>query len=385
MTPFRTSADCIVIGAGIAGASAAYELSQNGATVLLLEAENEPGYHSTGRSAALYCESRGKPVVRALVRASRAFLEAPPVGFCAEASPLLSSPRGALHIACADQLEMLDITARELHVGASRVERHPGDFARQRVPPLRSETVRSCLWDPDAREIDVHALLHGYLRSLRRLGGELVTGARVMAVARAGSVWRVTTALGDFDAGLLVNAAGAWADEVGALAGAMRIGLAPRRRNAGVLRPAWVGSVRDWSVVFDVGSEFYFKPDVDNLLVSPEDEHPSPPCDARPDATALALAVDRIQRVAEIEFPTKPIASWAGLRSFVHDEAPVVGPDPLVDGFIWVAAQGGSGIKTAPAIARCVTALAARRSLPEDVAAEGVRVADLSPARLGLE
>jgi D-arginine dehydrogenase len=382
VTPSLRSADCIVIGAGIAGASAAYELCHGGASVLLLEAEGQPGYHSTGRSAALYCESRGNAVVRALARASRAFFEAPPSTFEALGA-LLAPARGALHIAREEQRKELAAAAEDLGHAFPGIHLRDSEFARQQVPALRPETVHSCLWDPDAREIDVHALLDGYLRGLRRAGGELVTGVRVSAMARSDSAWRVRTAAGDFAAGLVVNAAGAWADEVGALAGATRIGLTPRRRNASILRPAGCGSVRDWSVVFDVGGQFYFKPDVDHLLVSPEDEQPSLPCDARPDETAAAVAVDRIGRVADLEFPTKPIANWAGLRSFVDDEAPVVGPDTLVDGFIWVAAQGGSGIKTAPAIARCVAALAARRPLPDDVAAAGVRVSDLTPERLG--
>jgi len=349
---------------------------------VLLEAEDEPGYHSTGRSAALFCESRGNAVVRALARGSRAFLEAPPASF-GETESFLSPARGALHIAREDQLSDLAAAVEDLGHASPSIQLRDAEFARQRVPALRSEVVHACLWDPDAREIDVHALLHGYLRGARRLGGRLVTGARVTEMARAGSVWRVATAQGDFAAKLVVNAAGAWADEVGALAGATRIALTPRRRNAGVLHPSREGSVREWSAVFDIAGQFYFKPDVDNLLISPEDEHPSAPCDARPDETAIAVAVDRIGRVADIEFSTKPIASWAGLRSFVADEAPVVGCDPRVDGFVWVAAQGGSGIKTAPAIARCVAAIAAGRPVPDDVLAEGVAVSDLSPTRLG--
>jgi len=373
--------DFIVIGAGIAGASAAYELAGAGASVLVLEAETAPGYHATGRSAAVFCESRGNPVIQALARASRPFFDRPPKGFGGSGARLLT-PRPALHVATIEQLPALQFLFAQLRPGPSRLELHDGEFARQRVPALRPDVVSACLWDPNAQEIDVHGLLQGYVKGSRHRGAKLEFSMRVTQLRRIADGWVVACGEHRFEGSTIVNAAGAWADAVADLAGASQIGLEPRKRNACIVAPSACGAVRNWSVVFDVGGQFYFKPDVDRLLVSPEDEIPSEPCDAHPDAESIALGVHRVQQVAELEFRTKPVAAWAGLRSFVRDEGPVVGFDPQVEGLFWIAGQGGSGIKTAPAIARLAAALATHRSVPGDLDELGMSVRDLSPQRL---
>ncbi len=368
--------DVLVIGAGIAGASVAAELAPR-RRVAVLEMEDQPGYHTTGRSAAVFAECYGNRVVRALTRASRGFLARTPPG--AEV-PLLS-PRGWLSIARPDQLETLGALQRELvdHGGTVR----PLDEAEARalVPILRPGHVAAALLDPSAMDIDVHALHQLYLARLRAAGGAVFTGARALALERAGGEWRVGTALGDFAAPVVVDAAGAWADEVGRLAGAAAIGLVPKRRTALIVDPPRGQRISGWPLVVDADESFYFKPEGATLLASPADETPSPPCDARPEDIDVAIAIDRITAACDLEV-SHVRRRWAGLRSFVADRTPVAGFDPRQPGFFWLAGQGGYGIQTAPALSRLAAALVLGEPVPADVAAEGVTAAHLAPGRL---
>jgi len=367
-------ADVIVIGAGIAGASVAAELAR-GRQVLLLDMEEHAGYHTTGRSAAVFAEGYGNRVVRALTRSSRTFLTTPPSGFAEH--PLLV-PRGWMFVARNDQLALLGQLERE--IGGSLRAIDPAE-ATARVPILRRDHVAGAAWDETAMDVDVHALHHGFLRLLRTAGGELVTSARARGLERVGGVWCVDTEQGTFAAPLVVNAAGAWADEVGRLAGATSIGLVPMRRTVVLLDPPAGVEIARWPLVIDAEERFYFKPESGKLLASPADETPSPPCDAHPDDLDVAIAVDRITRACDLEVHHIP-RKWAGLRSFVADRSPVVGFDPLAEGFFWLAGQGGYGIQTAPALARLAAALVLGEPVPADVAAEGVSPPDVSPARL---
>lgn len=338
--------------------------------------EEQPGYHATGRSAAIFAESYGNQVVRALTRASRAFLEAPGPGFAEH--PLLL-PRGLLFIARRDQLPHLDRLQREIGA-AGPVRRAEPAEAVARVPILRRDYLAAALVDEAAMDVEVHALHQGYLKVLKAAGGEVVTGARATSLERAGGAWTVRTSEGDFRAPLVVDAAGAWADEVGALAGALRIDLTPLRRTCLVV-PAPPGvAVAGWPLVIDAEEAFYFKPDAGRILVSPADETPSTPCDARPADLDVAVAVDRFTACCDIEV-SHVQRRWAGLRSFVADRTPVVGFDPRAPGFFWLAGQGGYGIQTAPALSRLCAALALGEPVPEDLAALGVTEADLSPRR----
>jgi D-arginine dehydrogenase len=367
--------DLLIIGSGIAGAGAAYELA-DGARVLLLEREDVHGHHTTGRSAALYIETYGNAVIRSLTRASRAFFEAPPQGFCDY--PLLT-PRGCLNIARPDQLEALAAaTAQASDVGVPLTR----DAVLGLVPVLRPDYVAAGLLEPAAMDADVAALHQGFLKGARARGVEIRTGCEVTAIARQAGGFRVTCASGEtFEAAVVVNAAGAWADRIAALAGAAPVGLQALRRTALIVdAPAGV-ETRAWPAVIDVDEQFYFKPDAGRLLASPGDETPSEPCDAWADEMDVAICVERIQAAADI--PVRRIVrAWAGLRSFVADRSPVIGFDPGVPGFFWLAGQGGYGVQTAPAAARAAAALVRGRPIPADIAEEGVTADKLSPARL---
>ncbi|WP_431858399.1 NAD(P)/FAD-dependent oxidoreductase [Azospirillum sp.] len=375
-------ADFLIVGAGMAGASAAYELAAMG-SVLLLEREAQPGYHSTGRSAALYTQTYGHAVVRALTVASWDFYSGPPDGF-SEHPPL--SPRGVLLIGRADQTAALDAAFAEGRRLTPSVERWDAARALARAPLLRADYVAGAVWEPEAMDLDVHAIHQGYLRGLKARGGRIVTDAGVQAVERRGGLWVARTPGGDYAAPVLVNAAGAWADSLAELAGVRPIGLVPKRRTALTFDPVFddpaeAAGLDGWPMVIDVDETFYLKPDAGRLLASPADETPVEPCDVQPEEWDVAVAVDRVEQA--VRFRIRRIAHrWAGLRSFVADKVPVVGFDGQADGFLWLAGQGGYGIQTAPAMARTAAALASGGGLPAEIAALGVTAADLSPDRL---
>ncbi|MBK5927436.1 NAD(P)/FAD-dependent oxidoreductase [Rhodobaculum claviforme] len=367
--------DCVVIGAGIAGASVGAELAESGLHVGVLEAEAQPGHHATGRSAALYTTTYGPPVIRALSRASGPALRADHPGL---SHPLLR-PRGALFVAppgCEDTAARL---AGELGPAVHRLT--PAQ-ARARMPLLRTDAVAAALLEPDAADIEVASLHALFLRRLTAAGGVLLTRAPVRAITRDGAGWRLDSPAGTFRTDLLVNAAGAWADAVADLAAVRPLGLQPRRRTAVVVDvPAGV-DLRDSPMTIDINERWYVKPDAGRLLLSPADASPSPPCDAAPEEIDVAIAIDRVQ--GAMDLPVRRIVhKWAGLRSFLPDGDPVAGMDPAAAGFFWLAGQGGYGIQTAPALARTAAALATGRALPGDIADQGVSAAALSPARLG--
>jgi D-arginine dehydrogenase len=342
--------------------------------VLLVEMEDQPGYHTTGRSAAVFAEAYGNRVVRALTRASRAFLREPPSSFCDHALVL---PRGWMFIARSDQLEVLGRLERE--IGGSLRTMDLAE-ALARVPILRRDYVSGVLWEESAMDVDVHALHQGYLRQFRAAGGEFLLQARVRALHRGTGSWRAETDQGLLVAPVVVNAAGAWAEEIGRLAGAVTIGLVPMRRTVVLLDPPARTEISHWPLVIDAEEQFYFKPESGKLLASPADETPSLPCDARPDDMDVAIAIDRVTRACDLEV-RHIFRKWAGLRSFVADRAPVAGFDPRADGFFWLAGQGGYGIQTAPALARLAAALVLGEPVPSDIATEDVSESDLSPER----
>jgi D-arginine dehydrogenase len=372
------SVDVIVIGAGIAGASVAYELSE-GASVLLLEREDQPGYHTTGRSAAVFAPAYGNLPIRQLTAASRAFYEQNAGGLSDR--PVLQ-PRGELLLARPDQLAALDRAEAELRVQIDHLERLDADALIERLPAIRPGYAAAALADDAAMDMDVAAIHQGFLNGFRRRGGRLVLDGEVTSLRRqAASCWEVVSKAGVFRAEVVINAAGAWADEMAALAGAAKIGLVPKRRTAFIFDPKEIIDSA-WPVVVDVDESFYFKPESGLLLGSPADETPSPPTDAQPDELDVALAVDRIEQATRWKVD-RITRRWAGLRSFVADKTPVVGFDPACPGFFWLAAQGGYGIQTAPALARVAAALAKRSPLPEDILAFGLRADGLSPKRSG--
>ncbi|HTW34351.1 MAG TPA: FAD-dependent oxidoreductase [Rhizomicrobium sp.] len=367
--------DVVVIGAGMAGASAAAEIART-CRVVLLERESQPGYHSTGRSAALFSETYGNAVVRALTRASRNFFYTPPDGF---AEHSLVRTRGSLHIARNDQIAALkaffalpDVAANARLVDAKE--------ARRLCPLLRDGYAAAAILEPDAADVDVHALHQGYLRQFRTRGGVLITDAGVTALQRTPANWFVRTTAGEFGAPIVVNAAGAWADGVAAIAGLGPLGITPNRRTALLVDPPPGIEVDSLPNTIDVEEQFYFKPDAGKLFLSPADETPSLPCDAQPDEIDVAVAIDRVQRAADIDV-RHVRRKWAGLRSFAPDRSPVIGYDERAKGFFWLAGQGGYGIQTAPAAGLLASALVSEGRVPELLAALGVEEAPLSPSR----
>lgn len=370
-------AEFLIIGGGIAGASIGFFLAPHGRT-MLLERESQPGYHSTGRSAALFLESYGTPQVRALTRASRAFLETPPAGFAEH--PLLG-PRGCLFVARPGQEQELQAHWNLLRSMTPHARRLTPAEALERVPVLRPGQLIGAALEPDAFDMDVHAIHQGYLRGLRRAGGTVVCDAEVTRIARSADGWEVMTRGGDWRAPVLINAAGAWADIVAGMAGVPPIGLQPKRRSAFTFAPPAGVDTHAWPCLVSADETWYVKPDAGMLLGSPANADPVPPQDVQPEELDIATAIARIQDMTTLEI-RRPARTWAGLRSFVPDGDLVGGFDPAAPGFFWVAAQGGYGIQTSPAMGEACAALARGLPLPERIAAFGLTPAMLGPARL---
>jgi D-arginine dehydrogenase len=370
-------ADFLIVGGGIAGASVAYWLAPHG-RVILLERESQPGYHATGRSAAMFMESYGTPQVCALTRASRAFLETPPAGFCE--NPVLSE-RGAMMVATQGQDALLADYWESARVLSPNARLLDASAACALVPALRPDRVLGAVHEPDALAMDVDTLHQGYLRGMRRAGGTLVCDAEVTALCRVSEHWQVQASGIDYAAPVVLNAAGAWADVIATLAGVNTIGLQPRRRSAFIFAPPEGASCADWPLTIGIGEDWYFKPDAGMLLGSPANADLVPPQDVQAEELDVALAIDRIESMTSLSI-RRPTRTWAGLRSFVADGDLVGGFDPAAPGFFWVAAQGGYGIQTSAAMGEACAALARGLALPEHIAAYGLSAEMLSPARL---
>lgn len=368
--------DFIVIGAGMAGASAAYELAEH-SKVLLIEAESQPGYHSSGRSAALFTRNYGSALVRRVNALSEPFFRDPPKSFIN--SPLLQ-PRGALTVAGPGDEARLDEILALSTAENPVVELDPAE-ALSKVVFLRPERVTRAVFEPGVTDIHVAALLQSYLGGFRRRGGTLVTGQAVKALMYAENIWTVSTRDSAYRAPTTINAAGAWADDIGLLAGASPIGLVAKRRTAIIVEPTLGVNVAKLPCIDFAGTDAYIKPDGGKLMVSPGDATPVQPQDVQPDELDVAVLADWIER--ETLIPVQRILHrWAGLRSFVSDDGPVVGLDCVVPGFFWHAGQGGYGIMMAPALARAVANLCLEGSMPADFSDSGITAVDLGPARL---
>ncbi|GGA26325.1 NAD(P)/FAD-dependent oxidoreductase [Neptunicoccus cionae] len=378
MSQTTMTADVIVIGAGIAGASVAANLSES-CTVLLAEMESQPGYHTTGRSAAVFAPSYGPEGVRALTRASRGFYDAPPEGFCD--APLLT-PREILMIAREDQAAALDALI-ETASRDTAVERLDAAGLQDHQPLLRAGYANAGMLDRGGQDIDVAALHQGYLRQFKSRGGTLLRDAEVISLQHDATGWSVDTKAGTLKAPVVVNAAGAWADQIGALAEAEAIGLKPKRRTAMMVQEPAGFTRRDAPITIDIEEQFYLKPDAGRLLLSPADETPSDPCDAQPDEMDVAICADRIMKAFDLDI-RRIETKWAGLRSFVADKEPVIGFSTTAQGFFWMAGQGGYGIQTAPAAGRLASALVQGKPVPSDLIDHGFDQARVSPERKGL-
>jgi len=374
-----TAHDFAVIGAGIAGASVAYELQARG-SVVLLEREPLPGHHTTGRSAAFLVESYGSAVVGRLTRGARRFLEDPPDGF---ADHPLVTPKPVLWIAREDQRASLAGALKQGRDSGADLRELAPERARELCPVLREDYVAGAVVEPNAMSIDVAGLLDAFLRGLRGRGGAIFTKAEVTRLVRAGGAWEIEAGGRTHRAAVVVNAAGAWCEEVGRLAGARPIGLRPLRRTVITFDPPPATDIRSWPCVIDADEEFYVKSEGAQLLASPCDETPSEPCDAAAEDYDVALAAERVRRATTLEI-AHIRRRWAGLRSFVADRSPVIGMDPEIPGFFWLAGQGGFGIMTSSAAARTAAGLIADAALPEDLAALGLTREQLAPDRRSL-
>jgi D-arginine dehydrogenase len=365
------TSDILVIGGGIAGLSAAAELAKL-AKVTVLEAEEQLGFHSSGRSATMLHYALGDRLVRALTFASRAFFESPPEGF---GDVPLGRPMPVLVHAREDERDALDVLEAEI-ASFAELDRLDARGVHELCPLLKSDACHG-IADRHGIRLDPHALLQGSLRQLRASGGEVRTGARVAAIQRRAGVWEVTTEQREtYLAPVLVNAAGAWADRIAELAGARPIGLQPKRRTIITFVAPPGTDLERLPFAKTVGDELYFAPESGRLFASPMDEVPSDPLDAQPEELEVALAAHRMEErtVVKVE---RIHSRWAGLRTFTPDRHPAAGFASDAEGFFWLAGQGGFGLQTSPAMARVAASLMAGERWPiSDVSAE-----ELSPRR----
>lgn len=370
-------ADYLVIGAGIAGASTGYWLSAHG-RVVVLEREAQPGYHSTGRSAAHYTVAYGTPQVRALTAASRAFFDNPPAGFCEH--PLLS-PRPEMVVDFSDDPEEL---RRQYESGKALVPQMrllDAEQACSIVPVLRRDKVFGATYDPTGADIDTDALHQGYLRGIRRNQGQVLCNHEALEIRRVDGAWEVRCDAGNYRAAVLVNAAGAWCDAIAGLAGVRPLGLQPKRRSAFIFAPPPGIDCHDWPMLVSLDESFYLKPDAGMLLGSPANADPVEAHDVQPEQLDIATGMYLIEEATTLTI-RRPEHTWAGLRSFVADGDLVAGYAADAEGFFWVAAQGGYGIQTSAAMGEASAALIRHQPLPAHLREHGLDEAMLSPRRL---
>jgi D-arginine dehydrogenase len=365
-----------VIGAGMAGASVAYELAPH-FDVTMLEQEVQPGFHSTGRSAAVFSEDYGNRAVRAITALSRQFLLQPP--FDDVERPLLT-PRGAVFIANAGQRKLLEVMQLERQRDSAKNTLLSQKELVSLVPVLNSEW-QSALWESEAMDIDVTTLHQAYLRHAKRRGATVLCNSRVVGITRKSGEWRVELEGGALEIDLIVNAAGAWADTVAGFAQVAPLGLLPKRRTAFLFIPPPNVQYKNWPVVIDVEERFYFKPEGELMLGSPADETPHAAADVQPDDLDVATAIDRIERATTLRI-NRVTAAWAGLRTFSSDKSPVVGFDPRVPDFFWLAGQGGYGIQMAPALALASASLIREGRLPDSFVRGDLTETAIGPSRL---
>lgn len=370
-------ADFLIIGAGIGGTSCANWLSGKH-SVILLEMEAQPGYHTTGRSVAVYTEAYGPRTIRALAKSGFEFFTNPPATF---SDVPLSRPQGLLFVARDDQRASIEAALAAVQELSPDIQMIPPDEAVALIPVLDRDYLSAAFLDPSCLALDVNAIHQGYQRGVRQNGGEIVCNAEALSLERKAGKWQVTTPAGVFAAPVVINAAGAWADVVAERIGARPIGLQPKRRTVIAFTPPNVAIDENWPVVMDTDEEFYFKVDAGAVLGSPADETPVPPQDIQPEEIDIAYTVDRLERATTMKVD-KLIRTWAGLRSFVADGVPVVGYDRDVEGYFWCAGQGGYGIETSNGMGQVSAGLASGTGLPAHIKALGVTEADLAPQRL---
>lgn len=367
-----------VVGGGIAGASAAYHLlkADRSLEIILVEAEDQLGYHTTGRSAALLLENDGTESTRSIVQASVDFLLNPPEGLTEN---VFVRPRDVMHIATFEQSASVDRFLEENSNGRIPTKEISKSEAKKRFPALREEGLDRVVVDEGAGDIDVHCLHQAYLNNFRKNGGQIKPSTRIDSATRNGDHWNLETKMGDIPVDLIVNAAGAWGDQVATRAGVEPVGLQPRRRTAFTVNSS-EPNIQKWGMIADIDLQFYCKPDGQQLLCSLAEENPSEPCDAKHDEADVALAIERINAATTLDIRSVQTA-WTGLRTFAPDRSMVIGPDTNDDSFFWCVGQGGTGIMTSPGVGRLLADLFTAGKPSEHFYKTGLKQEDIFPNR----
>jgi D-arginine dehydrogenase len=371
------SFDVLVFGGGIAGVSIGYELALDH-SVCLLEKEPTLAFHTTGRSVATFLESYGGRTIRILTTASRSFMEAPPEGFdrpLLTPLPLIWSAKNGE----TDDLHSMYDAVREF---VPSIELLTSQQVVETTKVMRADWVAAGLREPGASEIDVAALHGGYVRGLKARGGVVHTNAGVTSISRSEGRWHVIDATGaTYNAGIIVNAAGSWCDQVATLANVAPVSIRPLRRTVFMVSPPTGVDAHDVPLTGDANGSFYIKPEGVQILCSPADEVPSEPCDAKAEEVDIAMAIDVINEATTLDIRSVR-SSWAGLRNFVADRSPVAGFDDKAEGFFWFVGQGGYGIQIAPALARAGASMIRTGELPTNLIERGLTTEALGRARL---
>ena len=367
-----------VVGGGIAGASAAYHLlkADRSLEIILVEAEDQLGYHTTGRSAALLLENDGTESTRSIVQASVDFLLNPPEGLTEN---VFVRPRDVMHIATFEQSASVDRFLEENSNGRIPTKEISKSEAKKRFPALREQGLDRVVVDEGAGDIDVHCLHQAYLNNFRKNGGQIKPSTRIDSATRNGDHWNLETKMGDIPVDLIVNAAGAWGDQVAIRAGVEPVGLQPRRRTAFTVNSS-EPNIQKWGMIADIDLQFYCKPDGQQLLCSLAEENPSEPCDAKHDEADVALAIERINAATTLDIRSVQTA-WTGLRTFAPDRSMVIGPDTTDDSFFWCVGQGGTGIMTSPGVGRLLADLFTAGKPSEHFYKTGLKNEDIFPKR----
>jgi D-arginine dehydrogenase len=371
-----TIVEFLIIGGGIAGASAAYYFAPHGKTVML-EMESQPGYHSTGRSAAIFSEYHGPELICQLARASHDLYKNPPEEFAD--TPILSD-RGMLFVGTHEDTEKSREMLEASLGRAATLQSLAAAEALKLVPFLNPDHAVVAISYPGAQEMDVAALHNGYLRGLKSRGARLLTNAAAIQISRQANTWLVSTAREVFEAGTIINAAGAWADQVAGLAGLQMLGLVPKRRTVMTVDLPSDYANQLYPMVISLDQKFYFKTETGSLMASPMDTTPVAAQDVQPEEIDIAGAAWLLQERTSLKVH-RIKRSWAGLRSFLPDDAPVVARDPQAENFIWLAGQGGYGIKTCDAMGRCAVSIALTGDLPPDIKRLGITREQLGAGR----
>ncbi|MDC0948482.1 FAD-dependent oxidoreductase [Gammaproteobacteria bacterium] len=371
------SYDVAIIGAGIAGSSLAWRIAKKRST-LIVEMESAAGYHASGRSAAQFVTLIGNQLMAAACAASRQLLSSPPSGF----SPILQH-RGNLFIAHADKAEAFERFVDE-HRANHTLERWSIDQLVERVPFIRREWVAHAVYLDDCWDIDTNALLQGYLRAARADGATLKTHAELHEAVWHNDHWTLTIGGETVRAGVVVNAAGAWSDEVAERASVVPFPIMPKRRSAVTVDlPAGV-DIEAIPFTDELDEDFYFRPESGGLMISPANEDDDVAADVQPDELDIAWAMHHLETVTTLT-PARPRSAWAGLRSFSADRLPVIGADPANPGFFWLVGQGGTGVMTSPALSHYAAALLLDEAHPQSLADVGVPAGAFAPDRVALK